>query len=68
MHHGINQNSMDFFSTWKEGVKGTVKVSESVMDTTPYFEQNTQTNPISVRGELVGATRFIVCNFNLPSP
>ena len=46
--------------------KGTVE-SESVTDTAPYFEQNTQTNPMSVRGEQT-ATRFIVCNFTLPSP
>ena len=58
--HGI------FFPLWKEG-KVTAKESESVTDTTPYFEQNTQTNPMSVRGDL-GATRFIVCNFTLPSP
>ena len=55
-----------FFSTWKEG-KGTVKESESVTDTPPYFEKNTKTNPMSVRGE-TAATRFIVCNFTLLSP
>ena len=31
----------------------------------PYFEQNTQTNPMSVRGE-PAVTRFIVCHFTLP--
>ena len=53
-------------STWKEG-KGMVKESESVTDTPPDLEQNTQTNPMSVRGE-PAATRCIVCNFTLPSP
>ena len=43
-----------------------VKESESVTDIPPYIERNTQTNPMSVRGELA-ATRFIVCNFTLPS-
>ncbi len=55
-----------FFPAWKEG-KGTVKESESVKDIPPYFEQNSQTNPMSVRGE-PAATRFIICNFTLPSP
>ena len=56
----------EFFFTWKEG-KVTVKESESVTDTPPYFEKNTQTNPMSVRGE-PAATRLVVCNFTLPSP
>ena len=64
MQHGIDQNPMDFLPTWKEE-KRTVK--ESVTDTSPYAEQNTQTNPMSGRGE-PAATRFIVCNFTLPSP
>ena len=56
----------NFFSTGKEG-KGTVKESKSVMDTPPYFERNSQINPMSLRGE-PAATRFIVSNFTLPSP
>ena len=67
VHNGIDQNLMIYiFSTWKEG-KGTGKESESVTDTPPYFEQGSQTNPMSVRGEQA-ATRFIVYNFTLPSP
>ena len=38
--------------------------SESIMDISMYFEQNTQINPMSVRGELA-AIRFILCNFTL---
>ena len=72
VHHRIDQNPMLFvcllfvvvFPT--EG-KGTVKESESVMDTPQYFELNNQTNPMSVRGE-PAATRFIIRNFTLPSP
>ena len=48
-----------------EGRKGNCQ--GKWMDTPPYFKPNTQTNRISVRGELA-ATRFIVCNFTLPSP
>ena len=32
-------------------MKGTVKESKSVTDTPQYFEQDTQTNHISVRGD-----------------
>ena len=56
--------------TWKfppPGKKGTVMESQIVKNTPPYSEQNTQTNPMSVRGE-PAATRFMVCNFSIPSP
>ena len=43
VHHGIDQNPMDFFfSLSLPGRKGTVKETEGVMDTPPYFDQNTQ--------------------------
>ena len=48
------------FSTWKEW-KETVKKLKNVTDNPPYFERNTQTNLMSVRGERF-ATRFIVRN------
>ena len=47
----------NFFPTWMEG-KETVKESESGRDSPLYFEENTQTNLMSVRGELA-ATRFL---------
>ena len=60
---GIYQNPWNFFSTRKEG-KATFKESESVTDIPPYFEENNQTNSMSLREELA-ATRFIVYNFTI---
>ena len=57
-HHGIDQNpKVCLFSTWKEG-KRTVKRSKNVTD----FEQNTQTNPMSVRGGPAATRSIVVCN------
>ena len=67
VHHGIDQNPMEFF--FPPGRKGREQSRKAkvLRISIPYFEQNTQTNPMSVRGE-PAATRFIVCNFTLPSP
>ena len=64
MHHGIDQNLMEFFSICMKG-REKARKTKSVTDTPPYFEQNTQTYPMSVRGE-PAMTRFIV--YISPSP
>ena len=48
-----------FFSHLEEG-KGAVKESESVTDTPPYFKQNIQTNPMSVRGDHAATSSLYV--------
>ena len=53
-----------FFSTNKKG-KDTINESKIVTDTPPCFEQNYQTNPMSVRGE-PAAAMFMVRYFTLP--
>ena len=39
----------------------------SIMYNLPYFECNTERNPMSDRKK-PAANRFIACNFTLPSP
>ena len=60
----LTKISYNFFPSVRKG-REKARKEKSVTDTPPYFEQNTQTYPMSVRGE-PAATRFIV--YISPSP